>query len=135
MKHCRHILLTVAAIVLTCLFVASGAAALSSAQQPREQGPPPATCQQVERENTAMRERIASLERQVDATNEEAKTFYLRAETWFDAYRSAARLNDHYRLEDAHARPQFCPRATTRSAPSTTLPPARTPLVTRKVYR
>ncbi|MBA3241172.1 MAG: hypothetical protein H0T60_08085 [Acidobacteria bacterium] len=75
-----------------------------SAQQPREQGPPPDSCPQAERENSAMRDRIASLERQMDATNEEAKTFYLRAQHLWEAYAGAIRLADHYRSEMARER-------------------------------
>lgn len=76
----------------------------AQAQQPSEQGPPPATCEQAMRENAAYRDRIASLERQVDATNEEAKTYYLPAATWHDAYLSTMRLADHYRNEAATLR-------------------------------
>jgi len=91
-------------VLSVALLMGTDLALRAHAQQPSEQGPPPATCEQALRENSAYRDRIASLERQVDATNEEAKTFYMRAETWFDAYRSALRLADHYRNEAAALR-------------------------------
>lgn len=97
MKFRRTIFTAILSAVL--LFVTP-----ADAQQPREQGPPPDSCQQAERENTAMRDRIASLERQVDATNEEAKTFYLRASHLWEAYAGAIRLADHYRAELARER-------------------------------
>jgi chromosome segregation ATPase len=95
---------TVSAVVLTLSVLC---VTVTSAQQPREQGPPPASCPQAERENSAMRDRIASLERQVDATNEEAKTFYLRAQHLWEAYAGAIRLADHYRSELAYERARY----------------------------
>ena len=68
-------------------------------QQPRVQAPAPDSCDQAMRENAAYRDRVSSLERQIDATEESAKTFYLRAATWETAYFNAMRLANEYRHE------------------------------------
>jgi hypothetical protein len=83
--------------VLLLAFGVCTAALAIGAQQPSEQGPPPATCEQAQRENAAYRDRIASLERQIDATNEEAKTFYMRAEFLTDLAADQDRLISRYR--------------------------------------
>lgn len=88
--------------LLTVLTLAALAVA-EPTQQPREQGPAPATCEQALRENSAMRDRIASLERQQDATNEEAKTYYIRAAHLEHALTGAERLAGHYRESAARA--------------------------------
>jgi small-conductance mechanosensitive channel len=83
-----------AVLLVTVTALAAGA------QQPREQGPPPADCAQAMRENAAMRERIASLERQIDAVNEEAKTFYIRSAHLEQALADERRLANGRRLAD-----------------------------------
>lgn len=86
------VLIMAAAFTVTASFSATGA------QQPNREAPPPATQEQCQGENRAYRDRIASLERQLDAEAETAKTFMLRAAVATDAMIAAGRLADHYRL-------------------------------------
>jgi hypothetical protein len=73
-------------------------------QRPREQGAAPQTLEQCQREDAAYRDRIASLERQIDADEETERTLFLRVAMNWDAYQGAIRLADHYRLELATVR-------------------------------
>src|SRR4051812_31691505 len=94
MRLVRRVTATVF-ITLALFMVAMNIAA--AAQQPRVQGPPPADCEQALRENNAYRDRIASLERQVDATNEDAKTWYIRAAHLEELAADQDRLVSRYR--------------------------------------
>jgi hypothetical protein len=91
-RLCFALLLSV---TLLCLLSTQ----LATAQQPRVQGPAPADCPQALRENNAYRDRIASLERQVDATNEDAKTWYIRAAHLEELAADQDRLVNRYREE------------------------------------